>query len=170
MRTAFPRHLAVPLALTAALMLACGGVPTSPYDESNKDKKPATKKESLEGKEFNQFFPKDHAKGEWDFVFKAEKKGYAEAVLKKNGKDVATLSITDTVNEPAARDKFKDSTEKINNYPVGKSESTMETAVLVGDRFQVKVRTVPPPTNFSKADREDWMKKFDLDGLAKLAK
>ena len=156
--------------LTAMLMLACGGIPTSTYDDSSKG--PSTVKESLEGKDFNKFFPKDQAKGEWDFVFKADKKGEAAGELKKAGKTVALLAITDTLNEPSAKDKFKASTEKINGYPVGVSESSLETAILVADRFQVKVRTMPPATNatFGKTDREDWIKKFDLDGLAKLGK
>src|SRR4051794_11444486 len=99
MRTTSPRLLAVPLALTAALMLACsGGLATSPYDESNKNKGPSTSKDALEGKEFNKFFPK--AAAPFDLVYKQEKKGAAIAELKKDGKVVAQLSITDILSEP----------------------------------------------------------------------
>jgi hypothetical protein len=167
MRSAPLRYVAVPLALFALGLLACSGAVTSPYDTvPSKDK--AVVKESLEGKEFNKFFPK--ASAPFDMVAKQDKKGEAIYELKKDGKPVATLSITDTVNELSARDKFKDSKEKINGFPVGVSESSLETAVLVADRFQVKVRTLPPPQQFTKEDREEWLKKFDLEGLAKLAK
>jgi hypothetical protein len=162
------RRLAVPLGLLALIMIACSGnLPTSPYDTAGKDK--AVAKEALEGKEFNKFFPK--ASAPFDMVAKQDKKGASIYELKKDGKVVASLSITDTVSEPDAKDKFKNSTEKINGYPSG-SESSLETAILVADRFQVKVRTMPPATNatFGKADREEWIKKFDLDGLAKLGK
>ena len=173
MRTASPYRLTVPLALMAALMLACSGsFPTSPYDDANKNKGPSTSKDALEGKEFNKFFPTKVA-APFDLVYKQEKKGVAIAELKKDGKNVAQLSVTDILTEPQLwEEKYKDSTERINGYPVGKSDSALETAVLVADRFQVKVRTMPPATNatFGKADREEWIKKFDLDGLAKLAK
>jgi hypothetical protein len=170
MHTRLPRRLAVPLVVTAALMLACSGtLPTSPYDDANKKTGPSTSKDALEGKEFNKFFPK--AAAPFDLTYEQAKKGEALAELKKDGKRVAFLSITDSLNQPDLWEtKYKDSKEKINGYPVGKSDSALETAVLVADRFQVKVRTAPPPAVFSKADREEWIKKFDLDGLAKLAK
>jgi hypothetical protein len=168
MRSTPLRCIAIPLGLCALVMIACSGtLPTSPYDTAGKDK--AVSKEALEGKEFNQFFPKDQAKGEWDFVFGADKKGYAEAKLKKNSKDAATLSITDTVSNPEAKDKFKNSTKQINGYPSA-SQLKLETAVLVADRFQVKVLSTVPPNGLTEAEREDWIKKFNLDGLAKLAK
>jgi hypothetical protein len=42
----------------------------------------------------------------------------------------------------------------------------MGTGVLVGDRFQVQVRS--KDANFGKPEREDWLNKFDLANLAKL--
>ena len=42
----------------------------------------------------------------------------------------------------------------------------MATAVLVGDRFQVKVLSRSP--EFTVSDRETWLAKFDLKGLSKL--
>ena len=169
MRSTPLRYLTVPFALFALVLLACSGtISTSPYDSVEKKDK-AVAKEALPGKDFNKFFPKDQAKGEWDFVFGADKQGYAEGKLKKNGKDVAQLSITDTVSLPETRDKYKTSTEKINGYPA--AGTGMETSVLVADRFQVKVHTeLAAKETFPKADREEWLKKFDLDGLAKLAK
>jgi hypothetical protein len=172
MRTRSPRRLAVPLAVTAALMLACSGsFPTSQFDDANKKKGPSTSKDALDGKEFNKFFPT--AAAPFDLVYKQEKKGVAIAELKKDGKVVAQLSVTDILTEPQLwEEKYKDSKEKISDYPVAKSDSDKETAVLVAERFQVKVRTMPPATNatFGEDDRREWIKKFKLDGLAKLAK
>jgi hypothetical protein len=85
--------------------------------------------------------------------------------LKKGGKDVAELSITDTVNTPDARDKFKQSTQKIAGYPAATQGTTM-TSILVADRFQVKVRSLDP--SFSPIDREAWLQKFNLSGIASL--
>ncbi len=163
-----PRSLVAPVVVTTLLMIACGGVmTTSPYDDANKNKGPSTSKEALEGKEFNKFFPK--ASAPFDMVAKQDKKGVSLYELKKDGKVVAELSITDTVSTPETRDKYKTSTEKIGNYPAA-PDGSLGTAVLVADRFQVKVRTLPRRRCFSKEDREEWLKKFDLDGLAKLAK
>jgi hypothetical protein len=171
MHTRLPRRLAVPLAVTAALMIACSGsFNTSPYDDANRNKGPSTSKDALEGKEFNKFFPK--AAAPFDLVPKQDKKGEALYELKKDGKPVAQLSITDILTMPQLwEEKYKDSKEKINGYPVGVGGLALETAVLVAERFQVKVLTVPAArATFDKADREEWIKKFDLDGLAKLAK
>ena len=162
-----PRQLVGPVLVTTLLMIACSGVVTSPYDKANSTKGPSTSKEAIEGKEFNKFFPK--ASAPFDMVAKQDKKGESLYELKKDGKPVASLSITDTVSTPEARDKFKTSTEMIGSYPKV-ADGNLGTAVLVADRFQVKVRTAPPPAVFSKEEREDWMKKFDLDGLAKLAR
>ena len=41
------------------------------------------------------------------------------------------------------------------------------TGLLVGDRYQVQIRSTD--ANFTKFDREDWLKKFDLANLAQTA-
>ena len=40
------------------------------------------------------------------------------------------------------------------------------TGLLVGGRYQVQIRS--NDASFSKFDREDWLKKFDLPNLARL--
>lgn len=159
------RSLATPLLIL--VITGCG----SPADTRWQDaqtasrNKSAVSKEAHDGKDFNKFFPKDKAKEPWDFVFKQEKKGAAIADLKKDGKHVATLSITDTISEPEALEKFKDSTKKLVGCPMAE-EGKLGTAVLVGDRYQVKVRSTP--NGLSKEEREEWLTQFDLIGLSKL--
>lgn len=153
--------------LVVLILAGCG----SPADTRWQDaqtasrNKPAVAKEARDGKDFNKFFPKDKAKEPWDFVFKQEKKGAAIADLKKDGKHVATLSITDTLSEPEALEKFKESTQKLVGCPMAE-EGKLGTAVLVGDRYQVKVRSTP--NGLSKEEREEWLMQFDLIGLSKL--
>jgi hypothetical protein len=123
----------------------------------------AVAKEATQGSEFNRFFPT--ASGEFQRVYTQEKKGFAEAKLKKDGKDVAMLSISDTASLPTAAVKFKTSTKQISGYPAVEVGTT-QTAVLVGDRYQVKVLSRDP--SFTASDREAWIEKFNLNGLSKL--
>jgi hypothetical protein len=123
----------------------------------------AVVKEATQGSEFNRFFP--DASGEFQRVYTQEKKGFAEAKLKRGGKDLAMLSISDTTSLPTAAAKFKTSTKQINGYPAVEVGTT-QTAVLVGDRYQVKVLSRDP--SFTASDREAWLKKFNLNGLSKL--
>lgn len=123
----------------------------------------AVAKTATQGSEFNKFFPP--ASSGFQRVYTQEKKGFAEAKLKKDGKDVAMLSISDTKSTPIAAAKFKNSTSKINGYPAVEVGNT-QTAVLVGDRYQVKVLSRDP--SFTASDREAWLKKFNLNGIAQL--
>src|SRR5262245_59080163 len=140
-----PRRLVAPAVVLLALSaVGCPPINTK-YSAAETRTGPAVSKDAFEGKEFNRYFPK--AEGDFDVVFDQEKKGASIASLKKGGltgETVATLSITDTISEPEAKDKFKDSTEKLEGFPVG-SESKLETCVLVNDRFQVKVRSAAGP-------------------------
>jgi hypothetical protein len=124
---------------------------------------PATSKEAMSGSEFNKMFPKPE--GDFDVVYTQEKSGFAQAKLVKKGQDVATLSIFDTVSNPDAASEYKDTEEKFEGYPV-REIGRNGTGLLVGDRYQVQVRSTD--ANFSKFDREDWLKKFDLANLARL--
>lgn len=141
--------------------------PTTIVDRSSKPSpsvspSPISKK-AVSGSKLNQFFPK--ASDGYSLVFSQEKKGFAEAKLKKSGKDLAMLSINDVANNPSAVAKFKDSSDQIEGYPsvtVGKKQ----TAVLVGDRYQVKASSIAD--DFSKGDRQDWIEKFNLSGLSRL--
>ncbi|MBW4497829.1 MAG: hypothetical protein KME26_33165 [Oscillatoria princeps RMCB-10] len=159
------RKILAPVLLSVLLLVtACGGGPKdSRFTGAQQQQGPAVVRESEKGGSFNKYFPA--AGGGYERVYTQEKKGAAIAKLKKGGKDVAELSITDTVNEPTARDKFKQSTQRIGGYPSATQGSTM-TSILVADRFQVKVRSLDP--SFSPSDREAWLQKFNLSGIASL--
>jgi|GEM_PF-2078604 len=73
-----------------------------------------TDQEALAGGEFNKFFPQ--SRDQFDIVYTQEKQGFAEAILRADGDDVATLAIFDTVSNPDAAAKYADSTEKTTNY------------------------------------------------------
>jgi len=147
------------------LMSACAPAPQSRWDaaQATTTGQRATTKEALAGGEFNKFFPK--GKGDYSVVYTQEKTGFAEAVLKNKGNDVATLSIFDTVSNPDAAAKYKESTQKISGYPATNVGSN-GTSILVANRFQVQVRS--KADSFTEQDRETWLSAFDLAGLAKL--
>jgi hypothetical protein len=117
------------------------------------------------GGSLNKFFPA--AGGGFSRTFTQEKAGFAEAKLKKGGKEVAVLSINDLAGNPSGADKFTASTEKIGGYPAVQQGKTT-TAVLVGNRYQVKVKS--SDTSFSVDDRKAWLEKFNLSSLASLKK
>ncbi|MGK7925854.1 MAG: hypothetical protein AB4290_11505 [Spirulina sp.] len=133
--------------------------------ESSKRKATAVAKEAIQGSQFNKFFPKPGSG--YDVVFAQEKQGFAQAKLKQRGKEVAVLSVSDIVSTPASANKYADSQEKIQGYPVAK-QGKKGTGVLVEDRLQVKV--LSRDAAFSESDRKDWLKKFNLSGLAGLVK
>ncbi len=154
---------------TLLLLTACATQAPTRFDQAQQESSgrgsSAVVRESESGGSFNQFFPPSG--GGYERVYTQEKKGFAEAKLKKAGKEVAVLAISDTLNNPSALKKFEKSTQKIAGYPAV-SQGSQGTAVLVGDRFQVKVLSRDP--SFSQSDRQGWLEKFDLDGLAKLKK
>lgn len=146
---------------------ACAPQPPSPFEQAQQESTErgatAVVKDSTKGGEFNAFFPK--ASGDYERIFAQEKQGFAEIKLKQNGQDVAMMSISDLRNNPTAADKFKNSTTDLGGFPLVQQGSTA-TAILVGDRYQVKVLSRSPA--FTAADRETWLGQFDLKGLAAL--
>ncbi|MBE9012905.1 hypothetical protein IQ250_22145 [Pseudanabaenaceae cyanobacterium LEGE 13415] len=130
--------------------------------ESNKPGVVAVAKDATQGSQFNKYFPKPGSG--YERVFTQEKKGFAEAKLKREGKDVAMLSISDTSSLPAAAAKYENTTEKINGFPAMTMGNT-QTGILVG-KYQVKVLSRDPA--FTKEDRQQWISKFDLKGLSQL--
>jgi hypothetical protein len=177
------------------LMVACGGAPKeeSRWDKAQKEStgqktdkkedKPADKPAKTEekpsqaipdktdpstlkpvaGSALNKFFP---AAGDgFERVAAQEKEGAAIYKLKKDGKDAAELSITDTANNPGAVDKFKSASDKIGGFPALEQGNTA-TAVLVANRYQVKAISKNP--SFTKDNRKAWLGKFDLKGLSAL--
>jgi hypothetical protein len=149
------------------LTTACATKAPSRFDqgqqESTKQKSgQAVAKNATQGSKLNKFFPE--SEDGYDRVYTQEKKGFSEANLKKDGKVVAQLAISDTTSTPTVASKYANSTKKIDGYPAVQQGKT-QTAVLVG-KYQVKVISKDP--SFDASDREDWLEKFDLDGLEKL--
>lgn len=154
------------LGLTAVLLLAgCYEAPSrwDTAQQQTQGKQTSVAKEAIDGSVFNQFFPKQ---GDgFDIVFKQEKSGFAQASLQEGGKELAVFSIFDTESNPDARSKYDAATEKIATYPVVTDEAKSLSA-LVGQRFQVQVRSVDP--GFGESDRKAWLEKFDLTGIAEI--
>ncbi len=117
----------------------------------------------VSGGEFNKFFPK--SQGDYKVTYRQEKSGFAQAKLSQGSEDVALLSINDTASNPSAAAKFQNSSQMIAGYPaVTQGKNT--TAILVGDRYQVKVTS--KSDSFTASDREAWLTQFNLSGLARL--
>ena len=126
-------------------------------------KKTSVAEGAVDGATFNQFFPKQ---GDgYDIVFKQEKTGFAQASLQQGGKELALFSIFDTESNPEARTKFDGVTDKIAGSPIV-TEEAKSLSALVGQRFQVQVRSVDP--GFGESDRKAWLEKFDLKGIAEI--
>ncbi|MBH8553158.1 hypothetical protein I8751_12410 [Nostocaceae cyanobacterium CENA357] len=154
--------LSVVLLITACTPKTPGRFDQVQQESSQQKSGQAVAKQATQGEKFNKLFPSNQAG--YQQVFTQEKKGFAEAKLKKDGKELATLAISDTTSTPTAAAKFSNSTKKIAGYPaveVGKTQ----TAILVG-KYQVKV--LSRDSSFTASDRADWIKKFNLAGLAKL--
>ncbi|AVQ73315.1 hypothetical protein B5D77_20065 [Microcystis sp. MC19] len=151
---------------TLLLVTSCAKAP-SQFDQAQQESTArgaaAVVKESTSGGSFNRFFPPSG--GGYERVYTQEKKGFAEAKLKQDGKVLAMLAISDISNNPAAANKFQDSQTTIKGFPSVEQGATA-TAVLVNNRYQVKVLSREP--DFTASDRQTWLAKFDLDGLAKL--
>lgn len=122
----------------------------------------ATEKQALAGGEFNKFFPQSG--NGFNIIYMQEKQGFAEAKLEDaSGKELATLSIFDTVSNPEAAAKYQQTTEKLQEYPmvtVGENG----TAILIANRLQVQVRS--KDAAFDANARQEWLQKFDLKGLS----
>ncbi len=123
----------------------------------------AVSKKATQGSNFNKIFPT--SSGDYQRVFTQEKKGFSEAKLKKDGKEVAVLSISDTSSIPSTAAKYSNSTAKIAGYPAREIGNT-STAILVKDRYQVKISSRSP--SFTAGDRQDWIQKFNLSSLERL--
>jgi hypothetical protein len=158
----------VPIVLSLTLLVtACSSAP-SKYDQVQKDttgfRAPAAvDKKAEKGGTFNQFFPGDQ--GDYAVVPSQEKKGFAEYKLKRDGTNLAMLTINDTISLPAAAAKYNNATETIAGYPAV-NQGTTATGILVNNRYQVKVLSRDP--SFTQEDRVAWLQKFDLAGLAQL--
>ncbi|MBW4464885.1 MAG: hypothetical protein KME07_05530 [Pegethrix bostrychoides GSE-TBD4-15B] len=163
------RRAAAPICLSLMLCLtACGPSTPSRYEQTQQETTQrnapgAVAKDATQGASFNKFFPKSVSG--YQIVPAQEKKGFAEYKVNQGGKNVAMLSINDTAGIDGAAAKYQGSSSKIAGYPSVEQGQNI-TAILVNNRYQVKVQTRDPA--FTKADRAAWIAKFDLNGLASL--
>ncbi|HHO54185.1 MAG TPA: hypothetical protein ENK18_25775 [Deltaproteobacteria bacterium] len=151
----------------ASTALACGSTPeptrwddaAGEIDEGKVDKPIGS---IVAGSAFNALLPadgfKDHAR-----VFTQEREGYAEADYKLDGETVVTVSISDTRNNPSARNKFSDAKEELGGYPLVERGSN-SSMVLVNDRFQVRASS----RSLGASERKEWLGAASLDQLAGL--
>ena len=156
-----PRRFFALALLGAALLAACKKEPNR-WEQAATQTLPASTVPKTEGKHLNAFFPPDGADG-MSRVFTQEKDGFVEAKFKKDGQEVATVSISDAVGDDAVKSKFASASDKVNGQPlvtVGKNQS----AVLVHDRYQIKVSS----QSLDEGARKSLLGKFDIDGLNKL--
>lgn len=180
MKLSSARRILAPFLISVLLLVAsCGQAPEpSRWDKAeqestqkpgkanqNKTDKSSAQnqnlpKKAVAGDKLNKYFPSSG--GGFDRVFAQEKSGFAEAKLNKGGKNVAMLSINDIAN-PSDGAKFQSSSKQIGGYPAV-TQGANGTAVLVANRYQVKVQS--RDASFSASDREDWLSKFNLSGLA----
>ncbi len=167
MKTFFRQIITFLLLSSILLTTACTQQPPSRFEsaqqESSQRGASAVVEESAAGGSFNKFFPP--SQDGYERIYSQEKTGFAEAKLKKEGKEVAVMAISDTLNNPSATEKFNQSTLKIAGYPAVQ-RGGQATAVRVLIRYQVKVLSRDP--SFSESDRQTWLAKFDLNGLANL--
>jgi len=107
-----------------------------------------------------KYFPKDESLAGYKRVHSADKEGYAEAKLQKDGKEVAILSIADAEKLAYAKAKFDTAADKLDGYPL-MTVGNNQTSVLVKGRFQVKVSS----QTLDNDARKGILSKFDLKGL-----
>jgi hypothetical protein len=113
---------------------------------------------AADGATLNTFFPPDGTDG-LKRSFDQEKEGFAQAKFSKDGLD-ATLSISDVVQNDAARAKFDGAEDKLGDDPVttvGKNQTT----ALIARRWQIKVSS----QQMDHPARRALLEKFDLAGL-----
>ncbi|MDX2272886.1 MAG: hypothetical protein NW237_13205 [Cyanobacteriota bacterium] len=162
------RKISFGLCLTLLLFLAsCSAKAPSRFEQAQQDstqnKVSAVAPKAEQGGQFNPFFPPSQFG--YERVFVQEKQGFAEAKLKRDGKDVAMLSISDTISLPSAAQKYQGSATFIAGYPTLEIGST-QTGILVAERYQIKAISRDP--SFGQAERQAWIQRFDLEGLAQL--
>ena len=107
----------------------------------------------------NKAFPPEsttHAKR----VFRTDKAGYADAVYRtEEGKEVCLVTISDTNSDPGVKTKYATSTEKLGEFPIKHLGNS--TAMLVRDRFQVKVAS----TTLTPNERKTWLSQVDVAAI-----
>ncbi len=150
-------------------LTSCSSQPPSRFEQAQQEslqagnKNTAVSKNAETGGSFNKFFP--NSDSTYERVFVQEKKGFAQAKLKEKGKEVALISVFDTISNPNSTTEFKNSTSQIKGYP-SVVKGANSTAVLVANRYQVKIMS--QDDSFTPEKRALWLGKFNLDGLSKV--
>jgi hypothetical protein len=163
--------------LTAALLPAgCNEAPSTAQPQpttiveekaqspgAEEEQQPPVVADPAETGKFDLFFPKPE--DGYEIVFQPENPGYAQASLHGEGdKELAVFSIFDTEKSPIVLARFERSEQKIGEHTVLSEESSL--SALIAERYHVQVRSVAP--NFGEAERQTWLEKFDLAGIAKM--
>lgn len=117
----------------------------------------------VNGAAFNRLFPEPQDGDQ--LVFTQEKRGFSEARLKHGGQVKALLAISDVTTAPEARSKFEASPSRLQGWPLVE-QGPQATALLVADRFQVKV--IGQGEGLDPEQRQDLLGRFNLRGLAAL--
>jgi hypothetical protein len=118
----------------------------------------------VKGESLNEFLPRPAAGT--DMTFEQEKDGFVMASLKKGGKEVASLSITDLKGNDESLERARKGELEILGYPAAASGSK-GTVLLAADRFLCSVRS--SDDSFTEEDRIELLKKFSLGGLEGLS-
>lgn len=161
-----PRFLIAWVLVLSLFVSGCGKTATSTSsttDRTTSQPAQTTAAKPVSGGQFNKFFPK--SQGDYKVTYRQEKSGFAQAKLAQGGEELALLSVNDISSNPSAANKFENSSQRISGYPAV-TQGKKTTAVLVADRYQVKVSS--KSDSFSASDREEWLSKFDLQGLSRV--
>ncbi len=135
----------------------------APSSGAEENAQPPVAADSAESGKFDPFFPKPE--DGYQIVFQPENPGYAQASLHGAGdQELAVFSIFDTEKSPIVLARFGRSEQKIGEQTVLSEESSL--SALIAERYHVQVRSVAP--DFGEAERQAWLEKFDLAGIAKM--
>jgi len=162
------------LLVSSAFLFSCGGkkkttetttetTTTETTTTDNGSTATETMPEEVEGGALNKFFPKED--GAYKVVYNQEKDGFVQASLELDGKEVATLAVSDLSTNMDTKAKYESSTMKVGDYPA-LTKGSKGTTILVGDRYQISIRS--KDDSFDENMRKSWFEKFDLSGFANL--
>jgi len=151
------------LAMFGVLSFSCGDMEETRWDEAAEQAEhgEAPTGEVKGGSSFNAALPPDGLAGTRR-VFTQEKEGYAEAEYKLEGQTLVTVSVSDTNQNPSARDKFAATTEVVEGYPVV-DVGANSTYALVANRYQVRVSSA----SLGPAERRAWLQAARFSALTR---
>jgi hypothetical protein len=148
-------------AMVVSWSLACGGVESTRWDDAAEqaEQGETPQGEVVRGASLNDVLPADGHDGT-KRVFTQEKEGYAEAEYNRDGQTLVTVSVSDTNNNPSARDKFGAAAENVAGHPVV-DVGAHSTQALVAGRYQVRVSSQV----LGPAERRAWLQAANLTAL-----